>query len=310
MRSIEQTNLYSLTKYIDNFIYLHDNKKLPNKIMLSGYKGIGKSVLAFHLINYILSRKENNQYNKKEYIINNSNKSFKLVNENIHPNFYYIELEDEKKSIGIDQVRNIISFCNKSSFNNSERIVLINNVENLNKNSSNALLKILEEPNEKVFFILIRDSYKTVINTIYSRCIKFNISIDEKQKNNILNKLLDKNFIYNLNKDFKNYFFSPGVYINLFNFYNENSIEFEISVDDLLKLIIKKKLYKTNLFVKNNIGLFFELYFSKKFFLLKNNASAFNDYKKFINDMYNTYKYNLDLESLILQYEKKLVNEK
>ncbi len=310
MRSIEQTHLYSLNKYIDNFIYLHDHKRLPNKIMLSGNKGIGKSVLALHLINYILSKNENYPYNKKEYVINNLNRSFKLVNENIHPNFFYVEIEDEKKSISIDQVRNIISFCNKSSFNNSERIVLINNIERLNKNSSNALLKVLEEPNEKVIFILIKDSSKILINTIYSRCIKFNISIDENQKNNILNNILDQNFINNLNNDFKNYFFSPGVYINLFNFYNENSIKFEISIDELLELIMKKKFYKNNLFVKNNIGLFFELYFSKKFFSLKNNITVFNDYKKFIKEIHNTYKYNLDLESILLQYEKKLINEK
>ena len=310
MRSIEQTHLYSLNKYIDNFIYLHDHKRLPNKIMLSGNKGIGKSVLALHLINYILSKNENYPYNKKEYVINNLNRSFKLVNENIHPNFFYVEIEDEKKNISIDQVRNIISFCNKSSFNNSERIVLINNIETLNKNSSNALLKVLEEPNEKVIFILIKDSSKILINTIYSRCIKFNISIDENQKNNILNNILDQNFINNLNNDFKNYFFSPGVYINLFNFYNENSIKFEISIDELLELIMKKKFYKNNLFVKNNIGLFFELYFSKKFFSLKNNITVFNDYKKFIKEIHNTYKYNLDLESILLQYEKKLINEK
>ena len=310
MRSIEQTHLYSLNKYIDNFIYLHDHKRLPNKIMLSGNKGIGKSVLALHLINYILSKNENYPYNKKEYVINNLNRSFKLVNENIHPNFFYVEIEDEKKNISIDQVRNIISFCNKSSFNNSERIVLINNIETLNKNSSNALLKVLEEPNEKVIFILIKDSSKILINTIYSRCIKFNISIDENQKNNILDNILDENFINNLNNEFKNYFFSPGVYINLFNFYNENSIKFEISIDELLELIMKKKLYKNNPFVKNNIGLFFELYFSKKFFSLKNNITVFNDYKKFIKEIHNTYKYNLDLESILLQYEKKLINEK
>ena len=166
-------------------------KKFPNKIMLSGYKGIGKSVLAFHLINYILSKEETYQYNKKDYIINNSNKSFRLVNENIHPNFHCVDIEDEKKSISIDQVRDIISFCNKSSFNDLKEFI-INNVEKLNKNSSNALLKVLEEPNEKVNFILIKDSSKIIIDTIYSRCIKFNISIDDKQKNNILNKLLDK----------------------------------------------------------------------------------------------------------------------
>ena len=184
----------------------------------------------------------------------------------IYINFHCVEIEDEKKSISIDQVRDIISFCNKSSFNDSERIVLINNVEKLNKNSSNALLKVLEEPNEKVNFILIKDSSKIIIDTIYSRCIKFNISIDDKQKNNILNKLLDKNFINNLNKNFKNYFFSPGVYLNLYHFYDENNIEFEISIDDLLKLIMKKNYIKLIYFLKTIFVFFFNYISLKNFF--------------------------------------------
>ena len=40
----------------------------------------------------------------------------------------------------------MINFCNKSTFNNHEKIVLINNLDKLNKNSVNALLKIVEEP--------------------------------------------------------------------------------------------------------------------------------------------------------------------
>ena len=54
-----QTNLYLLDDYLIIFIKLYEKKKLPNKILLSGYKGIGKSTLAYHLINYILSIGEN-----------------------------------------------------------------------------------------------------------------------------------------------------------------------------------------------------------------------------------------------------------
>ncbi len=49
-KSIEQINLFSMDKYINDLIHLYDNKKLPNKIILSGESGIGKSVLAFHLL--------------------------------------------------------------------------------------------------------------------------------------------------------------------------------------------------------------------------------------------------------------------
>ena len=54
-KSIEQPNLFSMDKHINHLIHLYENKKLPNKIILSGQRGIGKSVLAFHLINHIFS---------------------------------------------------------------------------------------------------------------------------------------------------------------------------------------------------------------------------------------------------------------
>ena len=32
-------------KYLEKFVILYENNKLPNKILLSGKKGIGKSLL-------------------------------------------------------------------------------------------------------------------------------------------------------------------------------------------------------------------------------------------------------------------------
>ena len=85
--------------------------------------------------------------------INSSNKSYKLVSTNSHPNFYLIDVFDDKKVIEISQIRKAIAYSQKSSFNDKYRIVLIDNIETLNLYSANALLKIIEEPNEKLFFI-------------------------------------------------------------------------------------------------------------------------------------------------------------
>ena len=46
-------------KYLNEFIKLYEKNKFPNKILLSGQKGIGKSTMAYHLINYILSKMKN-----------------------------------------------------------------------------------------------------------------------------------------------------------------------------------------------------------------------------------------------------------
>ena len=53
-----QLSLYGYHSEFCNFIDLYKNKKLPNKILLSGQKGIGKSTLAYHIINciYVNSR--------------------------------------------------------------------------------------------------------------------------------------------------------------------------------------------------------------------------------------------------------------
>ena len=309
-KSFEQLNLFSMNKYINDLIHLYENKKLPNKIILSGQRGIGKSVVAFHLINYIFSKDEDFSYDKEKLKINSSNRSFNLLKKNTHPNFYFSSIDKNKKSISVNEIRDIISFCNKSSFNNCEKIVLIDNIEYLNKNASNALLKILEEPNEKVIFILIKDSAKFLLKTINSRCINFNVNLSHTQKKFILNNILDNDFYENLNEDFKNFYFSPGDFVNLYYLFVNNNIEYQFTIEQLLDYVIKNNLYKKDPFVKNNMNLFFELYFSKKFFMYKNNISAFNNYKVFTKELNDIYKYNLDLESVLIRFEKIYINEK
>ena len=51
----ENINLYGLKNYFDEIIKLYNQKKMPNKILLSGKKGLGKSTLAHHIINYMIS---------------------------------------------------------------------------------------------------------------------------------------------------------------------------------------------------------------------------------------------------------------
>ena len=39
--------------YLEKFVTLYENNELPNKILLKGQKGIRKSTLAYHLINFV-----------------------------------------------------------------------------------------------------------------------------------------------------------------------------------------------------------------------------------------------------------------
>ena len=177
-----QTMLYGLDNYLDNLIYLYKNGKLPNKILFSGQKGIGKATLSYHLINFIFSNNEDFSYDEKKKEIDSKNKSFKLLQNGSHPNFNIIDINSEKKNIDIDQIRDLIRNLNKSSFKDDPKFVLIDNIEYLNKNSVNALLKVLEEPNDDTYFILINNN-KKIFSTLKSRCIDFKITLSQQWYN-------------------------------------------------------------------------------------------------------------------------------
>jgi len=305
-----QTKLFGLNSIFDELTNLYVNNKLPNKILLTGPKGSGKSTLAYHLINYIFSIKEKYSYKFKEKTINDENKSFILIKNKTHPNFFLIDLLNDKKNIEISQTREMISYINKSSFRELPRIILIDNVENLNKNSFNSLLKIIEEPNYNVFFILIHNNNKKIPETLKSRCLLYKINLNFEQTINIVNSLLNENVLNLLHSDLVNHYFTPGDYINLINFSKKNNIDLtKFKLTNFLVFLINEKFYLKNDFIKSYIFVLIELYFLKIFNQTTNKSKILNLYTKFIHKIDNTLKYNLDHETLFLEFKSKVLNE-
>jgi DNA polymerase-3 subunit delta' len=289
---------------------LFDDNKLPNKILFSGQKGIGKSTLSYHLSNYILSKKENFSYDLQKFEINKKNKSYILVNNNLHPNFYLINLKEDKKNIEISQIRDMISFTNKSSFDNEHKIIVIDNLEHLNSSSTNALLKTIEEPNDKVLFFLIHDNQKKIFNTLKSRCIQFRVYLEKKTKNKILSSLVDNNFYNKLNNDFKHYYNTPGDYVSLYNHISNLKINFkDISIEEFIKNIINDNSFKKNTYIKDNLIKFIELFFLKKINDHKSKKKIYSQYSFFLNKFHDVKKYNLNIESFLIEFNSKLANE-
>ena len=282
---------------------------MPSKILLSGKKGIGKSTLAYHIINCILSINEEFKYDSNKLVINKANKSFKLLQNNSHPNFYLIDLMNDKKNIDVAQIREMISYNNKSTFNNMARFILIDNIENLNKNSVNALLKIVEEPNENVFFILINNNEKYILPTLKSRCLIFKINFTFYESMGISNQILKENIFNLINYDLINYYSTPGEIINLINFSKSKGIKLkDYTLVNLINLLIDNAYYKKNILVKRLLINFIELFFLKEYKLSNSKVSLLNFYQNYITKIYNTEKFNLDDESLFLEFKVKLLN--
>ncbi len=91
-----------------------------------------------------------------------------------------------KKVISIEETREIINFFNKSSINNKPKIFFLEGAESLNKNSSNSILKILEELPDNNYFFLSYLENKFLLDTIKSRC--FNYRTFFKFKGNSFNQ--------------------------------------------------------------------------------------------------------------------------
>ena len=195
LKPSENTQLYGMDLFFNDIAKLYNQKQMPNKILLSGKKGLGKSTLAYHLINLILSKEEEFKYDSDKFFINKNNRSFKLLQNNTHPNFYVIDLLSDKKNIDVAQIREMILYTNKSTFNDKPRFILIDNIENLNKNSINALLKIIEEPNKNVFFILINNSEKNILPTLKSRCLSFKINFTFSESIKVSNYIIGQNIL-------------------------------------------------------------------------------------------------------------------
>ena len=300
--------LFSYEKLFKQFVELEKNNKLPLRIMLTGQDGIGKSLFAFHFVNYLLSKDEITKYDLNENKINPESKSFNLINNLSHPNFYLISVKDGKKNIEIEQIRNMLNFLNKSTFDNNKKIILIDGAEDLNLSSSNALLKCLEDSNTLNLFILTYNINKKLLDTIKSRCINFKLNFDYSQTENILSNHFGSKIYEEINEDFRYIINSPKFMINHINFARENNLDLRLlDIKTTIQYIIKNKSFKKSIFISSNIQSYIEIYFTKMYSNTRD-YKYYDNYLKIVTEKNLVEKFNLDLDSFFIKFENKYFN--
>lgn len=103
-----------------------------------------------------------------------------LYKENNHPDLFVLQApeDDDKKTpmIKMEQIRPLINAAYRSNHISSHKIIYLPRIKELNTNSANALLKILEEPPSSTLFILQADEIAKVLATIKSRCFKYQLT--------------------------------------------------------------------------------------------------------------------------------------
>jgi len=92
------------------------------------------------------------------------------LNHKFNQNNPDILLINQNSGWGIDQIRKINNFLSQKPFSHQSKIIVILEAQNLNTESQNALLKILEEPGKDNYIILATNKIKSILPTIISRC--------------------------------------------------------------------------------------------------------------------------------------------
>lgn len=146
--------------------------KLPHGLLLSGVKGAGYEEVSLWLVKVLLCQ---NYSTDSQKILQpcGSCKTCMLFASDSYPD--HITLETDKATIGVDDVRTLSRFFEKTAHIGAAKTVLVKRADTMTISAANALLKTLEEPTANSFIILTTDSADTLLPTIISRCQQFEI---------------------------------------------------------------------------------------------------------------------------------------
>jgi len=158
---------------------LAEKARLPHAILIQGCQGIGKAAFARALSQALLCESP-----APTGAACGSCAACHWLEGGTHPDYRQIEpaslaentaeeqTTDKKASlqITIEQIRALPAFIGISSHRGGSKVVLIHPAEALNVNAANALLKSLEEPPARTYFLLISHRPHSLLPTIKSRC--------------------------------------------------------------------------------------------------------------------------------------------
>ena len=96
-----------------------------------------------------------------------------------HPDIHWLRIPEDKKSIGVDQVREVCEQLAMTSMRRGYRIAVIAPAEKMTASAQNALLKTLEEPSPRTVLVLVTARPSALLATLRSRCQRIEVARPE-----------------------------------------------------------------------------------------------------------------------------------
>jgi DNA polymerase-3 subunit delta' len=154
----EQIEIPWLNTYEEIWRQLLNSERTPHAVLITGSRGIGKRSFASWMAGQHLGIENVKDKPYHPYVIPQ------------HADLRWIQPEEGKRDISVDQIRSLIEGLSLSSYEGIGKVAVIEPFNMMNINSSNSLLKILEEPKGNTLILLIADKMHKIPATILSRC--------------------------------------------------------------------------------------------------------------------------------------------
>ncbi|MBI3772807.1 MAG: DNA polymerase III subunit delta' [Gammaproteobacteria bacterium] len=147
---------------------LHESRqqnRLPHGLLFTGPRGLGKNHFAQTFATALLC-----ELPSTAGLACGACRSCQLIAAGTHPDLVHIEPVEDKKIIGVDQIRELVQFMTLKSQYAHHKVIIIDPADAMNVNAANSLLKTLEEPSADSVLILVTSRPAQLPATIRSRC--------------------------------------------------------------------------------------------------------------------------------------------
>jgi len=148
-----------------------NEQRLPHAMLFCGIEGLGKFDVARKFAQSLLCQQPDDNH-----MPCNQCRSCSQFEANTHPDYLFIEPDEEGKAIKVDQIRLLVDQFGLASHYGAYRVAIINPAESMNLAAANSLLKSLEEPPDNTVIILVSSQSASLPSTILSRCQRINFS--------------------------------------------------------------------------------------------------------------------------------------